>query len=215
VNTPITGISSYAQMLLAGTEATDPRHALLKKVEKQTFRAARIVNNLLELARDRPKVRTRLALATMAEEALELLTERIHEAGVTLHWQPPANAEEILVEGSGGELEQVLTNLVLNSIEAMTGRDGSELTVSITASQRRVWLTVEDSGPGIGAEELERLFEPFYSTRQGAGGTGLGLSISHSIVRRHEGEIRVVSRPGEGSRFVVELPRFHPNGERS
>ncbi len=215
VNTPITGISSYAQMLLAGTEASDPRHALLKKVEKQTFRAARIVNNLLELARDRPKVRTRLTLSEMVDETLELLIERIRAAGVTLHWQPPADADEILIEGSGGELEQVLTNLVLNAIEAMTGREGSDLTVSISASQRWVWLAVEDTGPGITAEDLERLFEPFYSTRQGAGGTGLGLAISHNIVRRHEGDIRVVSRPGEGSRFVVELPRFHPGAERA
>ena len=215
VNTPITGISSYAQMLLAGTDQTDPRHALLRKVEKQTFRAARIVNNLLELARDRPQERIRIRLSALVDEALELLAERISGPGVTLHWQPPANADEILVEGNSSELEQVLTNLVLNAIEAMTGQDDAELTVSLTASQRWVWLAVEDNGPGIGAEQLEHLFEPFFSTKQGSGGTGLGLSISHNIVRRHEGDIRVVSQPGEGSRFVVELPRAHATRGRA
>jgi signal transduction histidine kinase len=76
VNTPITGISSYAQMLLADTAESDPRHALLKKVEKQTFRAARIVNNLLELARDRPQERSRLKVAPLVEECLDLPSSR-------------------------------------------------------------------------------------------------------------------------------------------
>jgi signal transduction histidine kinase len=209
VNTPITGISSYAQMLLADTAKSDPRHALLKKVEKQTFRAARIVNNLLELARDRPRERSRLPMAPLVDECLDLLAERIQEQGVTLHWQPPANPDELAVEGNDGELHQVLTNLVLNAIEALAGRSDGKLTVSLSASQRWVWLTVEDNGPGVDPVEMERLFEPFFSTKQEIGGTGLGLAISYNVVRRHEGDLRVVSHPGEGSRFVVELPRFH------
>jgi signal transduction histidine kinase len=215
VNTPITGISSYAQMLLADTAESDPRHALLKKVEKQTFRAARIVNNLLELARDRPQERSRLKVAPLVEECLDLLAERMRQQQVTLHWQLPANPDEVVVEGNDGELQQVFTNLVLNAIEAMAGQQGGDLTVSLTASQRWVWLTIEDNGPGMEPAELEHLFEPFYSTRQKTGGTGLGLTISHNIVRRHKGDIRVISHVGEGSRFVVELPRVHPTGRTS
>jgi signal transduction histidine kinase len=215
VNTPITGISSYAQMLLAETAQNDPRHALLKKVEKQTFRAARIVNNLLELSRDRTRERSSLPLAPLIDECLDLLSERIAEHGVTLHWQPPANPEELLVEGNDGELQQVLTNLVLNAVEALSGGSGGNLTVSLTSSQRWVWLSVEDDGPGIEPEKLKKLFEPFFSTKQEIGGTGLGLAISYNIVRRHEGDIRVMSTPGEGSRFVVELPRSHAGGQTS
>jgi two-component system NtrC family sensor kinase len=214
VNTPITGISSYAQMLLRDTAATDPRHALLKKVEKQTFRAARIVNNLLELARDRPRERARLAMAPLVDDCLDLLTERIREQGVTLRWQPPADSDEIFVEGNDGELQQVLTNLVLNAIEAMAGQTDGVLTVSLSASQRWVWLSVEDDGPGIDSAKLEKLFEPFFSTKQEIGGTGLGLALSYNIVQRHEGDLRVSSHPGEGSKFVVELPRAHPREPR-
>jgi signal transduction histidine kinase len=134
---------------------------------------------------------------------------------VTLHWQLPANPDEVVVEGNDGELQQVFTNLVLNAIEAMAGQQGGDLTVSLTASQRWVWLTIEDNGPGMEPAELEHLFEPFYSTRQKTGGTGLGLTISHNIVRRHKGDIRVISHVGEGSRFVVELPRVHPTGRTS
>ncbi len=213
VNTPITGISSYAQMLLADTDQQDPRYDLLKKVEKQTFRAARIVNNLLEFARDRRRERVPLALAPLVDDGLELLLERIDKHGVTLHWQPPADRAAIQVRGNDSELQQVLANLVLNAVEAMAGTGGGgHLTVSIEASQRWVWLTVEDDGPGMTPNQLERLFEPFYSTKQAEGGTGLGLSISYNIVRRHDGDLRVISHPGEGSRFVVELPRHHPGG---
>jgi PAS domain S-box-containing protein len=213
VNTPITGISSYAQMLLAHTPESDPRHELLKKVEKQTFRAARIVNNLLELARDRHGERSPVAMVPLVEECLDLLVERIEERNLTLHWQPPADPAAMQVMGIDGELQQVLTNLVINAIEAMTPAGSGTLTVSLSSSQRWVWLTVEDTGPGMSADQLERLFQPFFSTKQDRGGTGLGLAISHNLVRRHEGDIRVISHPGEGSRFVVELPRHHPRGE--
>ncbi len=131
---------------------------------------------------------------------------------MTLHWQPPANPDEILVEGNDGELQQVLNNLVLNAVEALAGRSDGNLTVSLSASQRWVWLAVEDNGLGVDPAEMEKLFQPFFSTKQEIGGTGLGLAISYNIVRRHEGDIRVISHPGQGSRFVVELPRVHSGG---
>ena len=97
----------------------------------------------------------------------------------------------------------------------MAGQPGGDLTVSLSASQRWIWLAVEDSGPGVDPAEMQKLFEPFFSTKQEIGGTGLGLAISYNIVRRHEGDLRVISHPGEGSRFVVELPRVHPGGRTS
>jgi len=151
-------------------------------------------------------------MASLVDDCLDLLTERIQEQDVTLHWQPPANSDEIVVEGNDGELQQVLTNLVLNAIEATAGQTDGSLTVSLSASQRWVWLAVEDNGPGVDPAELEKLFKPFFSTKQEIGGTGLGLAISYNIVRRHEGDIRVISHPGEGSRFMVELPRVHAAG---
>jgi two-component system, NtrC family, sensor kinase len=203
VNTPITGISSYAQMLLDETPEGDPRRDLLKKVERQTFRAARIVGSLLEFARNRHGEYRPLALAPIVGEVLEEAAERLAEMGIRLSWQPPA--EELAVRGSDSELAQVFTNLVANAIEAMPA--GGELAVSLAAAGDRVLAAVEDNGVGIPPEQLEKVFQPFFSTKLAAGGTGLGLSISYEVVRRHGGEIRVASDPGRGSRFVVELPR--------
>jgi signal transduction histidine kinase len=211
VNTPITGSSSYAQMLLSDTPEGDPRRELLEKVETQTFRAARIVNNLLDFARDRSDEQRPILIAPLVNESLVLLKERLLASRVRLDWKQPG--DEIRVQGNGGELQQVFTNLVINAIDAV--EDEGHLRVHIEADDRWVWISVEDDGPGIPIAELEKIFQPFYSTKLTKGGTGLGLSISYNIIRRHEGEIRVMSHPGEGSRFIVELPRLAETTEES
>jgi two-component system NtrC family sensor kinase len=210
VNTPITGISSYAQMLLDDTNPTDPHYAILKKVERQTFRAARIVNNLLEFARRRQNEPKPVSLAPLFGECLDLLGDRIARQRIEVCWQLPAEADPpFLVLGCDGELQQVFTNLVLNAIDAMS-ETGGRLAVSLAADGPWATVRVQDSGPGIAPEKLEMIFQPFYSTKLNRGGTGLGLSISYDIVRRHGGDLRVESRPGEGACFVVELPRYGP-----
>ena len=207
VNTPITGISSYAQMLLEETEPSDPHYDILKKVERQTFRASRIVNNLLEFARNRQKEKKPVTVAPLIGECLDLLGERLGKRGIELQWAPPQ--ESLQVMGCDGELQQVFTNLILNAVDAMHDT-GGRLTVDLMASAAQVLVRVQDSGPGIPPEKLEMIFQPFYSTKLSRGGTGLGLSISFEIVRRHGGDLRVVSRPGEGACFLVELPRYQP-----
>ncbi len=203
VNTPITGISSYAQMLLAETPSDDPRYELLRKVEKQTFRAANIVNDLLEFARDRKQEHRTLALAGVVRDALESLDDRLRQAPIELLWQPPSNGP--IVRGGDQELQQVFVNLIGNAVDAM-GERGGRLELTVTSEGDRAVAAVADSGPGIPKAEQERVFRPFYSTKLASGGTGLGLSISYQIVRRHGGDLRVESEPGRGSRFVVELP---------
>ncbi|MCP4202186.1 MAG: PAS domain-containing protein [bacterium] len=202
VNTPITGISSYAQMLLAETPADDPRRQLLEKVEKQTFRAARIVNNLLNFARKRDGERQSSDFVPLITECLDLLKERMADKGITLEWSPPGPIEVHINEG---ELQQVFTNLVINAIDAMR-EEGGTLKIDAETSEDWVWIGIEDTGHGIPAEQLDQIFEPFYSTKMAQGGTGLGLSISHDLIKRHGGDIRVINHPGEGCRFVVELP---------
>jgi two-component system NtrC family sensor kinase len=208
VNTPITGISSYAQMLLEETSQSDPHYEILKKVERQTFRAARIVNNLLEFARKRQSEPKPVAVSPLVAECLELLGERLGKRRIEIDWTPPA--EPLQVMGCDGELQQVLTNLILNAMDAMS-ETGGRLTVRAEADAAQVRVRVEDTGPGIPAGKLEMIFQPFYSTKLNRGGTGLGLSISYEIVRRHGGDLRVVSQPGEGACFLVELPRYHPS----
>ena len=209
VNTPITGISRYAQMLLQETAPSDPHYDILKKVERQTFRASRIVNNLLDHARSRQKERSPVAVAPLVSECLDLLAERLSQSHIVLQWTPPSvdGGRQIQVLGCDGELQQVFTNLIVNAVDAMHDT-GGRLIVELTASDALVTLQVKDTGPGVPPDKLEMIFQPFYSTKLSRGGTGLGLSISTEIVQRHGGTLRVVSPPGEGACFLVELPRF-------
>lgn len=204
VNTPLTGISSYAQILLAETAPDDPRRALLEKVEKQTFRASRIVSNLLDFARRPGREHQTLELASLVEETAELLRERLSAHSVTLGWERPR--EPVRVVGSGGELQQVLTNLLLNAIDALSPRGKGRIDVAVERRGERAVVTVEDDGPGIPVDQLEAIFEPFFTTKRGSGGTGLGLSISRGIVDQHGGRLTAVNRPDGGARFTVELP---------
>ncbi len=202
VNTPITGISSYAQMLLADTPEDDPRHEILRKVERQTFRAARIVNSLLEFARNRDEERHPVDLGPLIAESLDLVDPRREKRRVALELRLPDSP--LVVDGSDGELQQVITNLALNAIDAMAG--GGTLTVEASAEEDVARVVVADTGHGIEPEKLERIFEPLFSTKVDRGGTGLGLSISYDIVCRHGGTMSVESELGRGSRFVFELP---------
>ena len=214
VNTPITGISSYAQMLLSDTAESDPHYEILKKVERQTFRAARIVNNLLEFARNRQKERKPMAVAPILRECVDLLADRLEKRRITLAWD--LADETAMVMGCEGELQQVFTNLLVNALDAVCPTAAcaavgkGRITVGLEAAEASLRVKIQDNGPGIPAEKLDAIFQPFYSTKLNRGGTGLGLSISFDIVRRHGGTLRAVSQPGEGACFVVELPR-HPS----
>lgn len=206
VNTPLTGISSYAQMLMQDVPEDSPHHEILKKMERQTFRAAQIVNNLLEFSRNRREELVPVALPQLLEECLEMLADRAHAAAVELHLEPLEDTLRVL--GNDGELHQVFTNLTVNAIDAMAPLGGGRVQISAEQGDRRVSVHVSDTGPGIGEERLETVFHPFHSSKLGKGGTGLGLAITYNIVRRHGGEIRVENHSeGPGCTFTVDLPR--------
>lgn len=202
VNTPITGISSYAQMLLQDTDPSDPHYPLLKKVEQQTFRASRIVNNLLSLSRGRSGDDARVDLCQVLRDCADLLKERRVAAQVSL--DTDRLPTELEVHGNEGELSQVFTNLMVNAIDAMSD-DGGTLTIHAGAEDGHARVVVADTGPGIPREIQPKIFQPFFSTKTDRGGTGLGLSISYNIVERHGGDIRFATRAG-GTQFTVELP---------
>ncbi len=209
VNTPLTGISSYAQMLLAETPDRDPRRRLLRKVERQTFRAARIVNTLLDFARHGRHEPTAVDMGAVIQESCDMLAERFAEAGVEVHVDLDPD-DGIWVLGNDTELSQVLANLLANAVDAMTeaGSGPRCLTLTVGNLDGQINVFIDDTGPGIPEQHLERVFEPFFSTRKASGGTGLGLSISQEIVRRHGGDLSVTNLDPAGCRFTVRLPQM-------
>jgi two-component system, NtrC family, sensor kinase len=204
VNTPIAGLSSYAQLLLAETAPGDPRYPILKKMERQTFRAAHLVNNLLEFARPRPRTRSKTDLRAVLANAAESVETALGGRRLELE----CDGDPVLVLGDPRELEQVFVNLLTNARDASP--EGGVVTCRLERNGESVSVTVTDRGAGLSDSAAERVFQPFYTTKK-SGGTGLGLAISREIVRRHGGDIALRSRDGGGAEARVELP-LAPDG---
>ncbi len=202
VNTPLAGISSYAQMLLADTEHSDPRYAILKKMERQTFRASRLVGNLLEFARGRHGAHEIVDLSRILADAVESSETALAARSVRVEC---GGADRPLpARGDARELEQVFVNLLINARDASP--DGALISVAVASEAGSYRIEIADRGKGLSEEEAQRAFEPFFTTRQ-SGGTGLGLTIAREIVERHGGELTLSPRPGGGAVATVTLPR--------
>ncbi len=201
VNTPVTGIASYAQLLKELTAPGDPRAPLVEKLEEQAFRVARIVTNLMELARPTGFERQLVDVAAVArEEAVRVRTDA-ERSGIAVHC---GAAVEATVNGNRVQLELVMHNLLRNALQA-TPR-GGRVDVAVSSGGGAVIVDVTDSGPGIPPDLVDRVFEPFVTSRQGRGGTGLGLAITRDIVQAHGGTIAVARSTAEGTVLRVELP---------
>src|SRR5687768_5397104 len=204
VNTPLTGISSYTQMLLENADPSDPRTPLLEKIEKQTFRAARIVNGLLNLSRPATVDTSEQTVVDVNEiigDVLSLLEHQFEKSRIKVRralFDGPAN-----VVGYEFKLQQVFLNLFLNARDAMPS--GGWLAIATRVDRGEVIAEVADTGNGIAPEHLARIYDPFFTTKAMGQGTGLGLSITYGIVREHEATIQCDSTTGKGTRFEMRF----------
>ena len=206
VNTPLAVISSYAQMLSKQVQDDEKKSALLEKITRQTFRASEIVNNLLNFSRTSGTEFGSVGLNKIIRDTLTLLEHQLKTARIKV--QDELAAEEPVIHGNAGKLQQVFLNLFLNARDAMP--EGGTLTVA-TANGSSVQVLVADTGVGIAQEHIHRIYDPFFTTKNGTQGgqprgTGLGLAVTYGIIQEHAGKIRVESQPGEGTRFYLQFP---------
>ena len=202
VNTPLTGISSYTQMLLTQTPSSDVKHSILEKIHRQTIRASDIVNNLLNFSRTGNASFSQLSIAKLLDDTLQLLELQIRNTRIEIvreysHTLPP-------VLGQAGKLQQVFLNLILNARDAMP--DGGTLRISASVHEDSLVVDFADTGEGIPSEYIAKIYDPFFTTKEVGRGTGLGLAVSYGIIQEHSGRIFVESEPGHGTCFRVKLP---------
>ena len=202
VNTPLTGISSFTQMLLQGAEPDDPRTKVLEKIERQTFRAAKIVNGLLNLARPTQVDAGPVDVTAVINDVLSLLEHQLRNSRIQVRKELAPVAP--IVQGIEYKLQQVFLNLFLNARDAMPR--GGWLTIVTRGGEEMASIEVADTGSGIPADQLSRIYDPFFTTKDIGKGTGLGLSITYGIVQEHGGAITCDSSVGQGTRFTVRLP---------
>jgi PAS domain S-box-containing protein len=204
VNTPLTGVSSYTQMLLGMLNENDPKHALLQKVRTQAERATNIVNNLLNFSRTGSATEfAELNVARVLDDTLQLLEPQMRHSQIEIVRSYATDAPEVF--GNAGKLQQVFTNLLLNARDSIP--DGGRIVVSTNTSEDGSLVAqISDTGIGIAPENVAKIYDPFYTTKGVGQGTGLGLAVTYGIVQEHTGRISVESTPGDGTTFRITLP---------
>ena len=204
VNTPLTGISSFTQMLLDRADPGDPRTQLLEKIERQTFRAAKIVNSLLNLARPTGAEAgpAPVDINGVIGDVLSLLEHQFRMSRIQVRRELASSG--VVVSGVEYKLQQVFLNLFLNGRDAMP--KGGWLSVATSVAGGHAVIEVSDTGVGIPAEHLARIYDPFFTTKPDGRGTGLGLSVTYGIVQEHAGTLTCASDLGHGTRFRMTLP---------
>jgi PAS domain S-box-containing protein len=212
IRTPLAISSSAAQFLTEDNLTPEFRRECAEKVHGGIRKASTIIENLLRFAHPAAdKSKAPLDLLRVMKEALALVDNQAKVQNIAIRTHFPPGPCQVL--GVPGPLEQVFINLLLNAMNAMPNGGTVDITVEQTAAHVR--LCVTDTGEGISPEDLDKIFDPFFTRAPLGRGTGLGLSICHSIVDQHGGSIGVESQSGKGSTFTVKLPLLSLTGEKS
>ncbi len=210
LNNQLSTILAQSQ-LLSRTVRSQAHLGRLERIVEAARQSARIVTNLLDLARRRPIHRAALPLAEVTARAVELVRGRLEQAGVELVADLPADLPTVTGDATG--LRQVVVNLLANASDALAEVPGPRrlwLTLAHDPDGRMVELRVADNGPGIPPAILKRIFQPFFTTKPEGKGTGLGLSLCVSQVKELGGSITAANRTAGGALFVVRLPVAQP-----
>lgn len=200
IRNPLTAIRSSLQYLAEKCQQ-DTEKKLLAVALQETDRIDEILAALLAFSRPTEIKKEPYDLVVVLAESLSLLAFQARAAAVEVETKFPA--EPVVLTGDKSQIKQLFLNIFLNAIQAM--ETGGKLTGEILRlGAERVLVRVTDTGVGIPEEAMDRIYDPFFTTKKG--GTGLGLSICYNIVKSHNGEIEVRSRPGEGATVLVTLP---------
>ena len=203
IRNPLAVCSSAAQFLLDDNISADFHKECSKKIQINIQKASDIIKNLLRFSRSSLDTdMVEVNLNDILKETIELITNQANVQKIRIEFS--VQNENILVMGISGLLQQVFMNIFLNAIYAMP--DGGVLSITLDTVEDRIIVYVSDTGVGIPAGELDKIFDPFHTSSPVGHGTGLGLSICYSIVQQHLGSIRAESRYGEGATIIVTLP---------
>jgi len=210
LNNPLAGISAFAQLLLAEKRFPPDQRTAAETIYSEARRASRIVQNLLTFARQHKAEKGPAAINQVLDDTLELRGYELRVRGIDVRREYDEALPDTM--GDAHQLQQVFLNLITNAEQAMERAEGRHhrLTVRTRRAGEAIRIEIEDTGGGVPPNLLERIFNPFFTTKPTGHGTGLGLSISLGIVREHEGRIWAENAAQGGARFVVELPVIVP-----
>ncbi len=204
LNNPLTGVIGFSQRLLR--KSTDKEASrYLERILNEAQRAARVVENLRTFARPREPKKEHSDINDILSRTLELRAYELRTGNIELAVELAPSLPQVMADFH--QLQEVFLNIVLNAEQAISeANGGGKLSIKTEQIKGYIRISFTDDGPGIPAENINKLFDPFFTTRGETGGTGLGLSVCHGIVTEHDGKIYARSKPGKGATFFVELP---------
>jgi two-component system NtrC family sensor kinase len=210
INNPLTAIIANTQLLQRELQGDADKLEMIDLIARAGQRAAQVVRNLLDLARKEEYVFEPTDLHITLQRAISLLQHELITHSIQLIFEPAENIPPILA--SEDHLQGVWVNLIANAIDSFDDSEQRIIRVTTSLQNNEVRVVILDTGKGIPAERLNRIFEPFYTTKAPGRGTGLGLSLCHRIVKQHGGTIHVDSQMGVGTIFTVSLPVAQMDG---
>lgn len=212
LNEPLGNILGFAQLAKKCPGIPASAKHDIGKIEAASLHAREIIQKLLVFARQAPPQKTHVNLNQVVEDGLYFFEARCAKEGIELIRLLSPDLPEITADP--GQLNQLLVNLVVNALQSMPGT--GKITVQTRFSDHNVYLIVKDTGTGMSKEVLDKIFIPFFTTKDVGHGTGLGLPVVYGIVTAHGGSTNVKSEPGYGTRFEIQLPVAEPdNTEKS
>ncbi len=206
LNNPLTTVSGFTELVLEELPEESDIRKDLELVLRESQRARSVVRRLLDFARQNESMRVRSDINEILTDVLALVNHLLRTSGVQIFTSFSSGIPWVPMDRN--QMKQVVLNLIHNALHAMPTGGELQITSACRRRENRDWLTIclADTGIGIAPENLERVFEPFFTTRSKDGGTGLGLSVSYGIIADHGGFIDVESQVGKGSTFTIWLP---------
>jgi two-component system NtrC family sensor kinase len=208
INNPLAGILIYAELLERQLEKGSFDREYLAEIISQTLRCQQIVTRLLEFSRQSLGQKTDFDVNKIILRCIDLISHQAIFHNIEIETRLDAELPQVL--GDPGQLQQVVTNLLLNAADAMQGHGKITVTSRPEPSHDGIILTLADTGCGMPKHIQDKIFEPFFTTKAPGKGTGLGLSIVYSVIQRHGGTIELDSTPGGGTTFIIRLPLETP-----
>jgi two-component system NtrC family sensor kinase len=203
LNNPLTGIMIHASFIAGDPRLDDGLRDDCRTVIDEARRCSKIVRELLDFARASDSQKSRQPVSIAIDRTIALIEHNADFRDIEIIREYAPELPEILMDAS--QIEQVLINIMINAGQAMSQGGKLIIRTGTNDSGDHIYIRIEDAGCGIPEENLEKLFDPFFSTK-GHKGTGLGLSVSYGIIQSHGGDIEVESQPGSGTVFTITLP---------
>jgi signal transduction histidine kinase len=204
INNPLTSVLTFSNLMLEQCPPEDPRHGKLKLMVRETDRARNIVRQLLNFGRETVIKPVKINVNQPVSEIADSLVAQDAFKDIELSMKLGDNLP--VVNADPAQIGQVVLNILLNAIHSITPPGRIEVTTAL--SGKNVQITFSDTGAGIPEEHIHKIFDPFFTTKDAFKGTGLGLAVSYGIIKKHGGEIEVVSVLGQGTTFTVRLPIY-------